>query len=134
MEPHHRWRHTRGPISRMLLSLRRVVWKACNFALWEDERGVEISPMYTAPNMSRGMLRDAVQRKHECDMACSLDKFEHTRACTDVARSIVCKSKKYTPRQKLIVDSARYVEAPTVCFTGSGLAPAPKSRKPGPRL
>eukprot|EP00959_Pyramimonas_sp_CCMP1952_P115451 2413496-Pyramimonas_sp.AAC.1 len=63
----------------MLLSRRRVGWKAHNSALWEDDRGVEISLMYTAPNMIRGMLKDAVQRKHECDMASSLGNFEHAR-------------------------------------------------------
>eukprot|EP00959_Pyramimonas_sp_CCMP1952_P202164 4227381-Pyramimonas_sp.AAC.1 len=105
MEPHHRWRHTRGPISRMLLSLRRVGWKARNCALWGDDRGVEISLMYAAPNMIRGMLRDAAQRKHECAMARSLDNFEHARACADDVRNNVCKSKKCTPRQKHAVAS-----------------------------
>eukprot|EP00959_Pyramimonas_sp_CCMP1952_P277852 5807775-Pyramimonas_sp.AAC.1 len=91
--------HARTHILNASLSLRRAGWQALNFALWEDDRGVEISLMYTVPNMIRGMLRDAVQRKHECDMASSLDNFEHARVCTDIVRNIVCKSKKYTPRQ-----------------------------------
>ena len=45
MEPHHRWRHTKGPISCMFLSLWRVGWQAKNFAPWEDDRGVDISPL-----------------------------------------------------------------------------------------
>ena len=78
MEPHHTWRNTKGPISRMLLSFKRAQWQAKSFGLWIYDRGVEISLLYTAPQMWRGLLKDAVQRKHERDMASS---FEHERVC-----------------------------------------------------
>eukprot|EP00959_Pyramimonas_sp_CCMP1952_P029073 609800-Pyramimonas_sp.AAC.1 len=63
------WRKTKGPIVRMLMRLQRASWEPKNFTEWIDDRGVELSLLYTSPSIIKHLLREAVQRQHERDMA-----------------------------------------------------------------
>eukprot|EP00959_Pyramimonas_sp_CCMP1952_P467407 9491561-Pyramimonas_sp.AAC.1 len=67
--PESSWRRSMGRISRMLLCLQRVNWEPKNYSVWIDDRGVEISSLYTSPSLIKLLLREAIQRQRERDMA-----------------------------------------------------------------
>eukprot|EP00959_Pyramimonas_sp_CCMP1952_P300694 6289687-Pyramimonas_sp.AAC.1 len=43
------WKNSRGPISRMFLSLQRIGWEALGPLLWKDDKGNEPSLLYKSP-------------------------------------------------------------------------------------
>eukprot|EP00959_Pyramimonas_sp_CCMP1952_P145001 3035815-Pyramimonas_sp.AAC.1 len=81
----------------MLPRLQRAKWEPENFPEWIDDRGIEISLLYTSPSLVKPLLREATQRQHERDMARSVGMHGGTvRACAELVCTCVCRAKKYS--------------------------------------
>eukprot|EP00959_Pyramimonas_sp_CCMP1952_P396984 8317917-Pyramimonas_sp.AAC.1 len=48
------WAQSRGPVTRVLLCLARVGWRAVSATLWRDHNGVDIDITHASPSLLLG--------------------------------------------------------------------------------
>eukprot|EP00959_Pyramimonas_sp_CCMP1952_P401352 8409709-Pyramimonas_sp.AAC.1 len=88
----------------MLQCLKRVEWSPKHVTEWIDDRGVEISLLYTSPPLIKTLLYEALQRNHERDLAQVVGLAgDASRVCADIVRNVMRTSKKCTTRHKVPV-------------------------------
>eukprot|EP00959_Pyramimonas_sp_CCMP1952_P415884 8713348-Pyramimonas_sp.AAC.1 len=66
------WKNSRGPISRMFVSLQRIGWEALGPLLWKDGKGNELPLLCNSPAMLGALLCEGVQRHRERSLATKL--------------------------------------------------------------
>jgi len=85
------WAHSRGAVDALLLSLRRIGWKATDAQHFTTDQNVVVPLRATSPELLAKMLRAAVQRSWQRKFALSLSRtgWEGQRVCGDPARILI---------------------------------------------
>ena len=64
-----KWGTVKGPVDALELSLHRLGWTAESASVWIDDLGTRREVLEYSPQMWNFLLRDAVQRLHEREVA-----------------------------------------------------------------
>lgn len=99
-----RWNRSRGPISAMALSLKRISWHTEDGETLTDDKGVSRKAQDHSPGMWAKFLKESVQRLHERELSAKIGaaNLEGRRGCMDVVRRNY-RSSKLTGEQKNLV-------------------------------
>jgi len=92
-----KWEKSEGPLHAAMLELRRIGWEAADpFVLVTDLEG-KVKLAETPPKMLAKMLKDAVQRMHERNLAAKLNwgaEDQPERVCVDHVKALLSKKSK----------------------------------------
>jgi exonuclease III len=89
-----RWQRVKGPVDALELSMHRIGWTMQGPFVWKDDLGVSRSLLEHSPALWNILLKDAVHRYHERELATRLvdiDGGTFARACTDVVTHVLAK-------------------------------------------
>ena len=97
---------TMGPMERAQFVLRTISFEALGPTVWKTDLGDKIRLAKVSPVLVAVGLREAVQRKHERDMAAKLgDEFVGRRACVEILKkpNFVCFKSPVAKAQGFVV-------------------------------